>query len=198
MKTPFSIATMSRYRGWYYSFHWIASLTLDLYLIILSVKQGGIKYHFLSLWYDSTWNWTPFSHTIGEHSNHYTNGLVKKFTIIIHICHILFLKFLNLKIMGARSKYKLFYSYLLHHICEVMTEVVVRSQGWPEGSLFDSYYTKVLGRVRLLSLDCSTLSLILTLWYWVLSKEASSTIFWVFGMIWPGIEPRSPSEHNRK
>ena len=25
-----------------------------------------------------------------------------------------------------------------------------------------------------------------------LSKEASSTIFWVFGMTWPGIEPRSP------
>ena len=26
----------------------------------------------------------------------------------------------------------------------------------------------------------------------VLSKEVSSTIFWVFGMIWPGIEPQSP------
>ena len=26
----------------------------------------------------------------------------------------------------------------------------------------------------------------------MLSKEASSTIFWVFGMTWPGIEPRSP------
>ena len=25
---------------------------------MLSVKQGGIKYHFLSLWYDSTWDWT--------------------------------------------------------------------------------------------------------------------------------------------
>ena len=31
-----------------------------------------------------------------------------------------------------------------------------------------------------------------TLWCWVLSKEASSTIFWVFGMTQPGIEPRSP------
>ena len=28
--------------------------TLDLYLIMMSVKQGGIKYHFWSLWYDST------------------------------------------------------------------------------------------------------------------------------------------------
>ena len=36
--------------------------TLDPYLIMLSVKQGGIKYHFLSLWYDSTW-------ANGEHSN---------------------------------------------------------------------------------------------------------------------------------
>ena len=33
--------------------------TLDPYLIILSVKQGGIKYHFSSLWKDSTWDWTP-------------------------------------------------------------------------------------------------------------------------------------------
>ena len=47
--------------------------TLDLYLIMLSVKQGGIKYHFLSLWYDSTWDWTQVSQAIGEHSNHYAN-----------------------------------------------------------------------------------------------------------------------------
>ena len=30
--------------------------TLDPYLIMLSIKQGGIKYHFLSLWYDLTWD----------------------------------------------------------------------------------------------------------------------------------------------
>ena len=34
---------------------------------MLSVKQGGIKYHFLSLGYDSTWDWIPVSQTIGEH-----------------------------------------------------------------------------------------------------------------------------------
>ena len=38
------------------------------YLIMLSVKQGGIKYHFLSLWYDSTWDWTsvyqPLANTL--------------------------------------------------------------------------------------------------------------------------------------
>ena len=36
---------------------------------MLSVKQGGIKYHFFSLWYDSTWDWTQVSRAIGEHSN---------------------------------------------------------------------------------------------------------------------------------
>ena len=35
--------------------------TLDLYVIMLSVKQGGIKHHFYSLWYDSTEDWTPVS-----------------------------------------------------------------------------------------------------------------------------------------
>ena len=37
---------------------------------MLSVKQGDIKYHFLSLWYDSAWDWTPVSRIIGEHSTH--------------------------------------------------------------------------------------------------------------------------------
>ena len=53
-KAPFSIATTSKCRGGRYSFSWIAPLTLDMYLILLSVKQGGIKYHFYSLWYDAT------------------------------------------------------------------------------------------------------------------------------------------------
>ena len=47
--------------------------TLDSYLIMLSVKQGGIKYHFLSLWYDSTWDRTQVSRAIGEHSNRQAN-----------------------------------------------------------------------------------------------------------------------------
>ena len=66
------------------------------------------------------------------------------------------------------------------------------SRGQPEGSLFYSYYTEVLGRALLLSLDGSSLPLIRTLYCWVLSREASSTIFKVFGMTWPGIERRSP------
>ena len=69
--------------------------------------------------------------------------------------------------------------------------VGVCSQGRPEGSHFNSYYTKVSGRALLLSLDCSTLPSIHTLYCWLLSKEVSSTILKVFGMMWPGIEPRS-------
>ena len=57
-KAPFSIATTPRCRGGCYSFPGLLHFTLDLYFIMLSVKQGGIKYHFLSLWYDSTWDWT--------------------------------------------------------------------------------------------------------------------------------------------
>ena len=41
------------------------------------------------------------------------------------------------------------------------------------------------------SLDCPTLPLIRTLYCWMLSKEVSSTIFWILGMTRPGIEPRS-------
>ena len=55
-KAPFSIATTPMCRGGRYSFPGLLYFTLDLYLIMLSVKQGGIKYHFLSLWYDSTWD----------------------------------------------------------------------------------------------------------------------------------------------
>ena len=44
--------------------------TLNTYLISLSVKQGGIKNYFLSLWYDAIWDWTPVSQTTGEHSIH--------------------------------------------------------------------------------------------------------------------------------
>ena len=42
---------------------------------MLSVKQGSIKYHFLSLWYDATWDWTQVSRAIGEHSNPSWNHL---------------------------------------------------------------------------------------------------------------------------
>ena len=37
-----------------------------MYLIVLSIKQGGIKYHFLSFWYDYTWDWTPVSQAMSR------------------------------------------------------------------------------------------------------------------------------------
>ena len=43
---------------------------------MLNVKQGDIKYHFLSLWYDSTLDWIPVSWAIGEHSNQKGNGSI--------------------------------------------------------------------------------------------------------------------------
>ena len=72
-KALFSIATTLIYRRGRYSFPGLLHFTLDTYLIMLSVKQGGIKYHFfLDLWYNSTWDWTPVSRTIGEHSTQCT------------------------------------------------------------------------------------------------------------------------------
>ena len=68
-KAPFSIVTTPMCRGGRYSFPGLLYFTLDPYLIMLSVKQGGIKYHFFSLWYYSTWDWTQVSRAIGEHSN---------------------------------------------------------------------------------------------------------------------------------
>ncbi len=52
-KAPFSIATTRGGGKGTTPFLGLLHFTLDPYLIMLSVKQGGIKYHFLSLWYDS-------------------------------------------------------------------------------------------------------------------------------------------------
>ena len=67
LKALFSIATILRCREGCYSIP-LLRFILDPQLVMLSVKQGGIKYHFLSLWYDWNWDWTPVSRTIGEHS----------------------------------------------------------------------------------------------------------------------------------
>ena len=37
---------------------------------MLNVKQVGVKYHFLSLWYDMTREWTQVSQMIREQSTH--------------------------------------------------------------------------------------------------------------------------------
>ena len=69
-KAPFSIASAPRCTAGPYSFSCIALLYPDPYLIMLCVKHVVIKYHFLNHWYDSIWDWTPVSRTIGEHSIH--------------------------------------------------------------------------------------------------------------------------------
>ena len=69
-KGPFSIATTLRCRESATLFPGFLHFALDPYLIMLSVKIGGIKCHFLILWYDSTWDWTSVSRTIREYSTH--------------------------------------------------------------------------------------------------------------------------------
>ena len=81
VKAAFSVATSPRYRGGHYcgrrnntigiiatATALLFSTTLDTYLIMLSIIQGGIKYDFLCLWHDSTCDWILVSWVIGEHS----------------------------------------------------------------------------------------------------------------------------------
>ena len=65
------------------AFPGLIHFTLDPYLIMLSVKQGGIKYHFLSLWYDLTYDWTQVSRAISKHTNH---SFSPQKTICVSIC----------------------------------------------------------------------------------------------------------------
>ena len=51
MKAPFSIATTPRCRGGCYSFPGLLHFILDAYLIMLSVKQGTVKYLFFSFFF---------------------------------------------------------------------------------------------------------------------------------------------------
>ena len=75
-KAAFSIASRRRCKGGGATpFPGLLHFTLDPYLIMLSVKQVGIKYYFLSLWYDSIWDWTLVSRTIGEYSIHQANEM---------------------------------------------------------------------------------------------------------------------------
>ena len=55
-KTPFSFATKPKFRAERNVFARLLYLTFDTYLIMLSVNQDGIKYNFLNLWYDLTWD----------------------------------------------------------------------------------------------------------------------------------------------
>ena len=117
--------------------------------IMLGVKQGGIKSHFLSLWYDSTWEWTQVSRAIGEHSNPYANvrSKVKLATVVRGTQKAPFSITTTLRCRGGRYYFP-----------------------W-----IDPLYTWYVPYIA----EC-------------LSKEASSTIFKVFDMTRPEIEPRTP------
>ena len=65
-KAPSSIATTGRYWGGQDPFPGLPHFNLDPYLIMVSVKQSGIKYHFFSLLYDPLKNWTQVSRVTGE------------------------------------------------------------------------------------------------------------------------------------
>ena len=64
-KVLFFISYYTNCREEHYFFPKIAPLYPRY--IMLSVKQGGIKYHFLNLWYDSTWDWNLVYQAIGKH-----------------------------------------------------------------------------------------------------------------------------------
>ena len=67
---------------------WIDPLVLDMYLVMLNMKQESITYHFLSCWSNSIWDRTSVSGTIGEHFNCYANWQVKYIlTFIAHTEH---------------------------------------------------------------------------------------------------------------
>ena len=72
-KDPFSIDTTPKSRRGATPFPRLLHFTLDPNLLMLSVMQVGILYHFFSLWYNSTCDWTPVSCTIGKHWNNGTD-----------------------------------------------------------------------------------------------------------------------------
>ena len=45
-KAPFLITTTPRCKGEPHSFPWIVPLTFNSCLMLVNIKQGGIKYHF--------------------------------------------------------------------------------------------------------------------------------------------------------
>ena len=65
-KALFSISTTLRCKEGATHFPGFLHFPLDTYPLMVNVQLGYMKYHFLSLWYDSTWDWTLVSKTIGE------------------------------------------------------------------------------------------------------------------------------------
>ena len=102
-------------------------------------------------------------------------------------CYQIFFSFSNHLQIFAVSKISINDKYFMHnHVLTLVTLV----EGDPKAPF--SIATKLQGKAQLLSLDYSTLPLIDMLKCWVLRQEASITIYWIFIMTRPGIEPRSP------
>ena len=72
-KVLFSIVTTARWKWGSYFFLWIGPLICNLHYNADCLPRSH-QVPFLSLWYDSTNDWTPISRTIGERSAHFTNG----------------------------------------------------------------------------------------------------------------------------
>ena len=72
-KTPFSIATTPRCRRGYYTISWVASLYTCSSPYSAECLARRHQVPFLSLWYDSTLDWTLVSRILGEHSTNYAN-----------------------------------------------------------------------------------------------------------------------------
>ena len=68
-RAPFSIATPPRCTEGRYSFPWIAPLYSASIPFNAERQTRRHQLPFSSLWYDSTWEWTPVSRVIGKHSN---------------------------------------------------------------------------------------------------------------------------------
>ena len=67
-KSLFSIATTLGFRGGRYNIPWIAPLYPWSLPYSAEFQARRYQVPFLSLWYNSTWDWTPVSRIIGEWS----------------------------------------------------------------------------------------------------------------------------------
>ena len=83
LKVPFSLTTIPRcWRCWRGCPPFPGLLYLPVIRPVLChVKQRGIKHHFLSLWYDSTWDEITDSRTIITHSNRWAINLSQSFVM---------------------------------------------------------------------------------------------------------------------
>ena len=71
-QAPFSIATTPRRRGGRYFFTWIAPLYPWSLPYNAECYARRHQVSFLCIWYNSTWDWTKVSRTVGEPSTHWS------------------------------------------------------------------------------------------------------------------------------